>query len=176
VLTIEDTLSPDNLDQAMYDVPPISDYKISVWSADEDCSSAAQSSSDDCEADFADFSTWFAGQQLSVQELHQGKLNAADGVCLDTEWTWRTVESLSPHSKSEHLSMAKKPVYALQFWVPVPLFLFNRCEYRVLRAKASITFADNREVDLHPLTEYSAPINIPVEVLTKDKHMRCNAL
>ncbi|KAI0686463.1 hypothetical protein BC835DRAFT_1379442 [Cytidiella melzeri] len=92
----------------------------------------------------------------------------ASGIAIEHSWRWGYAPT--PGSRDTLTPYSDRPTYLLPFYVPIPLSLFERCEYRRFRIKCRIVFGA-REAGLSPLVAHSGVVDVAVEHLRKETHM-----
>jgi len=110
----------------------------------------------------AEYQTTYEGQSLPGTEI-VAKMNSALGICVDNYWSY-----LPPDLPGTGAGGA----WALRFWVPVPMSLFQRCEHRTFHLRSRVTFG---EWDMQPFIGHSGTVNVTIERLQSEREMRMKA-
>ena len=110
-------------------------------------------------ADFhppAEYKTTYTGQRLREPEVLT-RMQALRGICIEPSWSY-------DHPAVEGGAGG----WMTQFWVPVPMHLFSRYEYRTFRLRAWVEFGGSQSPKM---TAYAGAVDVSMESLKKERHM-----
>lgn len=177
-LIIEDTSSPEDLNEPQYDYPPIEELELEFSSLEDPppglaSATPSPTSSPSSRSGSAPASPSSSKPEWNVAYLGEvlprdksKGVNPALGIILEPNWQWGYAPTLSSDSSAAE----DKPKYIVRFYVPVPVKLFSRCEYRRFRLTSRAVFGD-RDAGLSPLVAHSGVVDVAVEHLRKETHM-----
>lgn len=107
------------------------------------------------------YSTSFRGRaSLLTRPQVIGHLNPANGIHTDISWTW-----IAPC----YPGTGPGGGWALRFWVPIPMWIFNGRDVARSLVRASIVFHDGTDC---MWTAYSNTANVTIEHLRRGRDMR----
>lgn len=104
----------------------------------------------------AEYMTKYMGQRLRESNIltHMHPLR---GICIEPHWSY-----------DYPVSEGGPAGWMAQFWVPVPMRLFSRYEYRTFRLRARINFGDWQTPRM---TAYAGVVDVSIENLRREKEM-----
>ncbi|KAI0344369.1 hypothetical protein BDW22DRAFT_1427970 [Trametopsis cervina] len=175
-LAVVDTSLPADLTAPPYDFPPIDELEL-VFSSLEDVtlpltppsSPSTSSVSPPVRTPKPDFSVPYTGKTLDPQRK-AGAIRLSEGIVLEPSWQWGPLPDVFLTDGVSSTSAAARMAYLIWFYVPIPMSLFERREYRRFRISSRAVFnapgTNLSSFDVHPDL-----VDVAVEHLRKELHM-----
>lgn len=157
---------PRGITRPFYEDPPLQTMNVSFWSSLDNTPYDAENPSLDYqrEQEAAEYHVRYQDHKVSAEKVANGtaELSSSKGIALVPTWEWHAPSA--EDDRSAHL---------LKLIIPVPMGLFERCEYRLFRMHATMRFGvdDSEKVKLTELEAESDVVDVPIEHLKKEIHM-----